>query len=243
MQRKLIWDIPTRVSHWALAVAIGGAFLIGQFAGEHSRFFDYHAVFGIAAIGVLLLRIAWGIVGTRYARFSSLVLAPTKLVAYIKAVISGVPADYEAHNPATSWAGLLMYFLLLSIVATGLIVGAGYESAKDAHQVLVYGLLGVVAIHVTGVVLRMLQSREMLVMAMVDGRKRSPQGTAILSGRPFMGMLFVMIVGLFSARLVANYDAQAHHTHLPLIGTRISLGEGEGDYAGHSDRQHDRDED
>ncbi len=248
MQRQLIWDVPTRVLHWTLTAGLGTAFVIAQFGGEHGRFFDYHALLGVALVGVVLLRIAWGIVGTRHARIASFVLSPSRLVGYLRGVATGKSIAYDGHNPATSWAAVFMLALFACVAGTGILMGVGVEAAEELHSLSVYALLGVIAAHVLGVLLHTVQQREMLVVAMIDGRKQASPDAAVRSARPLAGLVMIAIIAAFSGGLYANYDAATHHTHIPLLGTTIQLGEGEdgGDAGGEGtpvNRAGDKDDD
>lgn len=245
MIRQLIWDVPTRLIHWLLTAGLLAAFAIAKLGGEHSGWFDYHAIIGLTVLGVLVLRVVWGLAGSRHARFTSFQMSPTRLLAYFRGVISGTPVLYPGHNPATSWAAPVMFLLLVGIIATGVMMGTGSEAAEELHELCVYALLAVVAVHVAGVILHSVQSREMLVTAMLDGHKRAEPNAAIRSSRPIVGAVVLVLIGLLAWRLVVNYDRAAHHTHLPLLGTTITLGEGEdeGKPAAHGSRRSDHDED
>jgi len=72
MQRILIWDLPTRLFHILLALGFVSAASIALFASDESPVFPFHAMIGLVLALMVLLRIAWGFVGTRYARFKQL---------------------------------------------------------------------------------------------------------------------------------------------------------------------------
>jgi cytochrome b len=237
MKLVRIWDVPTRVIHWLVATGLLVAFAIAQFAGEHSSSFDYHAIVGLTLGLLIILRLVWGVVGTRHARFTSYVWAPTELVKYARSVVTrGKSLRYAGHNPATSWAALVMYCLLASIILTGVMMGRGVEAAEDLHGGLVYALLAVVGFHVVGVVIHSVRHRENLVMGMLHGSKLGEPSDAISSSRLIVGLLLLTVTAVFLYALIANFDSAQHHTHLPLLGTTINIGEG--DEASEANRPH-----
>jgi len=212
-----------------LAAGLLAAFLIAQIGGEHSSAFDYHSIIGLALAFVLTLRLIWGIVGTRNARFSSYVFSLVKLVRYARSVVTlDKSLRYVGHNPATSWVAPVMFSLLAFIVATGVMMGQGSEAAEELHAVSVYLLLAVVGAHVIGVVLHSVRHRENLIKGMVDGRKMGEPSDEVKAGRPVVALVLLIAVGGFAWSLVANYDPVQHHTHLPFLGTTLGIGVAEG---------------
>jgi cytochrome b len=240
MTKVTIWDVPTRLIHWMFAAGLLAAFLIAQVGGEHSSVFDYHAIIGLTLALVLALRLIWGVVGTRHARFSSYVFSPVELVRYMRSVVRPDKSlRYAGHNPATSWAAPMMFVLLAVVAATGVMTGQGSEAAEELHAASVYALLAVVGVHVIGVVVHSVRHRENLIMGMVDGRKVGETSDEIKFGRPIVALVLLVAVGGFAWSLVANYDPIQHHTHLPLIGTTLGIGEAEGADGATSDGGHE----
>ena len=76
-----IWDLPTRLFHWALVVCIVGAFVSVKLGG---LYMDWHVRFGCTALGLILFRLLWGFAGPRYARFAHFVRGPGAVVRYLK---------------------------------------------------------------------------------------------------------------------------------------------------------------
>ena len=67
MQRFLLWDLPTRIFHWALALCVVGSFVSVKIGGNAM---DWHGRFGVTVVGLLAFRLVWGFVGSTYARFT-----------------------------------------------------------------------------------------------------------------------------------------------------------------------------
>jgi len=168
--RILVWDIPTRVFHWLLAGSFIGAFV----TAESEMFRDVHVALGYLLLALIGFRIFWGIVGTRYARFSAFAFGPSKVLAYLKSLLSGSPQHYLGHNPAGSW---VIYALLLLGVLAGATGYATYneiggEWFEELHEAFANSMLVLVGVHVAGVVVSSLLHRENLVKSMINGYKQ-----------------------------------------------------------------------
>ena len=105
-----IWDPLVRIFHWSLVATFAIAYLTGD---EESRL---HELAGYAVLGLVAIRIVWGFVGTRYARFRDFVYRPSTVAAYAKDMLTGKPKRYLGHNPL---GGAMIVALLVSLLATG----------------------------------------------------------------------------------------------------------------------------
>jgi len=105
-----IWDPLVRIFHWSLVATFAIAYLTGD---EESRL---HELAGYAVLGLVAIRIVWGFVGTRYARFRDFVYRPSTVAAYAKDMLAGKPKRYLGHNPL---GGAMIIALLVSLLATG----------------------------------------------------------------------------------------------------------------------------
>ncbi|HOU90816.1 MAG TPA: cytochrome b/b6 domain-containing protein [Polyangiaceae bacterium] len=244
--RSLVWDVPTRLGHAVLLLGVPGAFVVAV-TSEHGPFFPVHMALGLTVGLVAGLRIAWGLVGTRYARFSAFAWNPPALFAYLRGALTGTAPRYVGHNPATSYLVPVMLALALGIVTTGIAMTlGGGETAEDLHEPLVFSLLGVALLHVAGVVLHQLRHRDDLVRSMVDGRKgvASPGEAAAPAGGA--GVALALLVAALLGWLLAGFDAGAGRLVVP--GTPWQLGGAEtDDEEDHADRdehferhEHDR---
>lgn len=223
MSRVLIWDIPTRLFHWLLAVGFLLAAGIALLGGKHGSLFHYHAIIGVILAGLLLFRLLWGIIGTRHARFTAFAYGPVAVIIHLKNMLTGKADRYAGHNPLACWAIYAMLALVAVIVGSGLLMAGGYKGFKDAHSMAVYVLLAVVGVHVLGVIVHTLRYRENITLAMITGRKQAEPSAAIRSARPISGALFLTLFLLLTAGLFNNYDPGSRQTTIPLIGTNIQL--------------------
>lgn len=117
MKTVLIWDLPTRLFHWLLVVAVAGAYITGDTGGN---WLVWHGRLGLLIVGLITFRIVWGFVGSTYARFSTFVRGPATIKAYLSGQWHGL-----GHNPL----GALSVLGLLALV--GLQVSSGLFASND----------------------------------------------------------------------------------------------------------------
>lgn len=222
-----VYDSPTRIFHWLFAGLFIFAFFIAKTVDSESPQFSYHMLAGLMLGFTVLLRIVWGFVGTRYARFSSFALRPKDLYSYMIGVLKGGGRRWAGHNPASSWATILMLALALGLAGTGSLMTTGAkETYEDLHEVFANIFLIVVLGHVAGVVLHALKHKDGIALSMIDGQKTSVQNSAPISGnKNFVALLFVVLLSVFGGYLYKNYDRE--NLTLNLFGTTLSLGENE----------------
>lgn len=227
MRTQLIYDLPIRIFHWLFAGLFITAFVITKTIDDDSPVFTYHMLAGMLLAFIVLLRILWGVVGTKYSRFTSFALHPKELVAYFLGIVSGSKRRWPGHNPASSWAAMAMFGLALGLGLTGYLMANGQgEAFEDVHELMANGFLVVVLMHVAGVVLHAFRHQDGIVMTMVDGAKQDlPQAEAIASSRPAVAVIFLGLVVTFAIYLVSNFDSQ--NQTLDLFGTTLQLGENE----------------
>jgi cytochrome b len=193
----LVWDIPTRVFHWLLAVSFAGAFL----TAESERYRDIHVVLGYTLLGLIAFRLVWGFAGSRYARFRSFLFKPAEIAAYVVALVKGKPAHYAGHNPAGSVAVFALLALGIASGLTGVAVfqDVGGDALEELHEFVSNAMLAVVGLHVLGVLASSLLHRENLVRAMVTGRKPARANEGIRRSHAWMGVIILAVTVAFWA--------------------------------------------
>jgi cytochrome b len=191
----LVWDIPTRVFHWLLVVSFAGAFL----TAESERYRDIHVVLGYTLLGLISFRLLWGFAGSRYARFRSFLFKPAEIAAYVVALAKRKPAHYVGHNPAGSVAVFALLALGIASGVTGVVVfqDVGGDALEELHEVVSYAMLGIVALHIAGVLVSSLLHRENLVRAMITGRKPARANEGIRRSHAWMGVIIVALTVAF----------------------------------------------
>lgn len=165
----LVWDAPVRVFHWLLVLSFAGAYL----SAESERWRLLHVTLGYTMAGLVLFRIAWGLIGTRYARFSNFVRGPKAVSRYLTATLRGHPEHHTGHNPAGALAIVALLGLALALAASG---WATYNDLsgkwlEEVHEAIANLMLALVAVHVAAVLLSSWLHKENLVRAMITGRK------------------------------------------------------------------------
>lgn len=180
-----VWDPFVRVFHWTLVLSFFVAYITEE------DFLVIHSFAGYTVLTLLLLRIIWGLVGTRHARFSDFIYSPKTIKEFIKGTVSFRAKRYLGHNPAGGAMILLMIISLLVTTLTGIAVYGLEEQAgplaswftqkeslmgeifEEVHEFSANFTLFLVFIHVAGVIVESFIHKENLVQSMIDGNKRS----------------------------------------------------------------------
>ena len=110
-----VWDLPTRLFHWALVVCIVGLVTTAQIGGNAM---EWHFRFGYSVLTLLLFRLVWGFAGGHWSRFSSFLYSPASLLRYLRGrEVDGQPLG---HSPLGALSVFAILALLLLQVGTGL---------------------------------------------------------------------------------------------------------------------------
>jgi cytochrome b len=172
----LVWDAPTRLFHWLMVLSFAGAYITSE--GERWRL--VHVTLGYTMGGLLAFRIVWGLMGTRYARFSSFVRGPRAVMAYMRSLRDQSPQHFVGHNPAGAVAIVLLIVTGTVIVASGWATynEVGGEWLSELHELAGNAMLFIVGVHIAGVAVATYLHRENLARSMVTGTKlgRPDQG-------------------------------------------------------------------
>ena len=169
-QDILVWDFPVRVFHWLLAISFAGAWLTSESEAQQL----VHYAFGYSACAIILFRIVWGIIGTRYARFTQFIKGPTETGRHIKSLLTGKQSLGPGHNPVGTLVMISLVILILLIDLTG------YWIVKDilgdlmigAHEAISNLALGFVLLHVAAAIIMSYVQKENLVKSMFTGMKQ-----------------------------------------------------------------------
>lgn len=211
VNRHPIWDLPLRLFHWALVgtvvTALVGGFLLPAW------WLGLHTAAGYGVIGLLVFRAIWGFAGGEFSRFDRFDLRPRAVLRHLGAVLKGRPALHPGHNPAGSAMILALLLVLIGLTVSGLLALGGYEkqgplaaftsfatgaTLRAIHGALAVALLVLIAVHVAGVMVESLLSRDNLARAMIDGRKRlgeAPRHRRPARGRLALILFAVLLIG------------------------------------------------
>lgn len=183
-ERAKIWDMPTRIFHWTLAVAVCTGWYLGKF-GPFLK--TWHIYCGYTIATLIVFRVIWGVFGSHPSRFLSFIYGPRAFIAYTRRLFRREPSHWPGHNPMGGWAVIAMLSLLAAQVSTGLfadddIANAGPLAAyagphlrgtlTGLHILLSKFVLAIVAVHVGIILFYWLWKRENLVLPMITGWKR-----------------------------------------------------------------------
>lgn len=179
--RILVWDAPVRVFHWLMVASFAGAWL----TAESERWRLLHVTLGYTMVGLVAFRIVWGLMGTRYARFSAFVRSPAAVIRYMASLVKGRPERHVGHNPAGAIAIVAMLLMTLAVGVTGWAVynSTGGEWLGNLHEGVANAMLALIAIHVIAVLASSLLHRENLIGAMVTGYKSGRADESIRTAR------------------------------------------------------------
>lgn len=169
-QEVYVWDPFVRIAHWALVISVAIAYLV-----EQPR--ALHVYAGYAAAALIAARIAWGFVGTGHARFAEFVYPPLTVFRYVRDLLRLRQHErYTGHSPGGGYVILSMLALLVATVLTGIAAHGrwfdGWETLDAWHEGLAYAALGVIAVHIAGVLLRSFVYGQNLIRAQFTGYKR-----------------------------------------------------------------------
>lgn len=218
----LVWDAPVRVFHWLMVLSFAGAY----FTAESERWRLVHVSLGYTMGGLVAFRILWGLVGTRYAQFSSFVRGPAAVMRYLQSLRSGQPEHSVGHNPAGAVAIVLLLLTSVAIVLTGWAIynDMGGQLLEELHEGAGNFMLAVVAVHIAGVVLASRMHNENLVRSMLTGRKegapnagihRAWYGLAVLLLAAVLGFWWLQWQGVPSGTAARTSEAAQYSERAP----------------------------
>ncbi len=182
--RTVLWDLPTRIFHWALVTSV----VLAWWSAEEENY-DLHEWMGYTIIVLVASRICWGFVGSLHSRFSDFVAGPGRIGGYLRGELTDVPG----HNPLGGWSVMLFLCLLLLQAVSGLfnsddVLFSGplyYAADSDfrdfmgtVHDVAFDLLTALICLHVAAVVYYQRWRRQKLLQAMVVGSAEGREGRA-----------------------------------------------------------------
>lgn len=213
MARAVVWDWPVRLVHWALVVLIPFSWW------AHYDHLNWHRLSGYTIAALLVMRLWLGLAGGSTARFGGLVGGPARIRAYL----AGEGGPVVGHNPLGGWSVAAMLGALAAQVGLGLFAvdADGLESgplarfvsfetgraAAEAHEVVFFVLLGLIALHLAAVGVYAARGRN-LVGPMLTGRATLPDGAeapapakaaSVIAGLALAGAVLALLLWLSKA--------------------------------------------
>lgn len=174
-----VWDLPTRLFHWALAICIVLGIVFVKIGGNAIQ---WHAYCGYTALALILFRVIWGFVGSWHARFTNFIPSPLKLIAFLRGQVDGG----LGHNPLGALSVIALLTVILIQALTGLFADddiffqgpfAKYVSNSTValltsiHRFNQYIIFVLVGLHIAAISYYYFVKRENLVKPMVTGDK------------------------------------------------------------------------
>ncbi len=173
----LVWDPLVRLIHWSLAASL----VVNGFLTDEEG--SLHEWIGYGALGLVIIRLLWGLIGPRHARFSAFPPNPFAAIRYCKAVLNGDTTVHLSHNPLGALMVYNIWATVCVIGATGYMMGTrtffGIEWVEDVHELLFDWLMVSVVLHVAGVIFDTWRTGVPLVRSMLDGRKHIPENRSL----------------------------------------------------------------
>lgn len=116
LNKVRVWDLPTRIFHWALVAGVLGLAISGTLGGNAMI---WHFRFGYAVLTLLLFRIVWGLVGGRWSRFGAFIYSPQSVFNYLRG--RGKAEHSVGHSPIGAGSVFAMLGILLAQVGSGML--------------------------------------------------------------------------------------------------------------------------
>jgi cytochrome b len=190
--KKLIWDLPVRLFHISIILLIPAAW----YTVEISNNMDHHFIIGYSLVTLVMFRLLWGFLGSRYARFANFIYPPKEIIHYAKSLFSSKTKahTYTGHNPLGGLSVLLLLLLLTIQTITGLFANDEYYyfgpfsgyidfeltgTITEIHKLTFDILFGFIILHILAVLFYWLIKKQNLIIAMITGRKNDGDNTLI----------------------------------------------------------------
>ncbi len=175
-----------RFFHWGLVASFAGLYVTG-----HTGMQNTHMLLGYLLTLLIMARLLWGFVGSKHARFSDFLYRPKQVFRYLISSLQGRAQHYLGHNPAGAMMVFALLIALLSLTASGLVLEATIEfegpllivlhdlqdnsvyTWEALHHFMSNAMLGLIALHLLGVISASIQHHENLLRAMITGYKHT----------------------------------------------------------------------
>ena len=166
-----VWDPGVRIFHWTIVTAC----MLNLFILEEGKY--WHRMTGYVVAAAIAVRMIWGFVGTRHARFSDFFPTPRRLKNQLRAIVSRNEKRYLGHNPLASVMMLLLMALLATTALTGWMTTLdafwGEKWLEQLHGTIANSIMVLAFIHAGAAIVESWRHRENLVWSMVTGRKKA----------------------------------------------------------------------
>ncbi|MEX2488355.1 MAG: cytochrome b/b6 domain-containing protein [Pseudomonadales bacterium] len=212
MKKIFVWDLPLRLFHWALVILVSVSLYTGLTGGL--TLMDYHMLSGYGILTLLVFRLAWGLFGTRYARFAAFVYSARTILRAARDLFHRSGEPYIGHNPLGSLSVLAFIVALLVQAGTGLFAnddifteGPLVHLVSDAtsnqltriHRTNVWIIAVLIGLHLTAVTFYEAYKRQRLITPMITGKKIVAENTAATQDKGHRLLVATVLLALSAA--------------------------------------------
>jgi len=185
LEQRRVWDLPTRLFHWALVATVATGLYLGEFRDFSTINLHFYA--GYATAGLLVFRILWGLIGSPPSRLKALFPTPRRLFAYVTTIGRRQPSGVAGHNPLGALSVVAMMAALIVQIVTGLfaeddalfsegpfseyISESSVITMTSIHYLSSRVILFLIATHIAAVFFYWIWKRENLIKPMISGWK------------------------------------------------------------------------
>jgi cytochrome b len=185
-----VWDWPVRAVHWAMAVLLVVLVTTAQIGGNAM---EWHIRAGETMLALVLFRILWGFVGSRYARFASFLRGPGAVASYARSLSRPPHELHVGHNPLGGWMVIALLVALLIQAGTGLFSNDDVltegplvrfiskdlsDTISGFHLKNAWVVVALASIHIAAVLYYLIALKENLIAPMLHGSKTLPASQA-----------------------------------------------------------------
>lgn len=212
MQHRIrIWDWPVRVFHWAMVLVVAAAITTALVGGN---WMDIHGQLGVALCGLLGFRLAWGVIGTRTARFAYFVRGPSAIREYLQGRWQGI-----GHNPLGALSVLVLLGLFGFQAASGLFTNddiafngplrtlvdkATSDRITGIHHDMLWWLVALIVLHIGAVLYYRMFKKEDLLTPMIRGWKKTDAAIGENTALNLGALLVAILIGVGCAALASG---------------------------------------
>lgn len=190
-------DLMTRTLHALMALS----FTVGYITAESERLKLLHITMGYTLVGVLLVRVLWGLWGPRPVRWSVL---RQKLLG-VRQLVQAVPNVRawfsKLQAPVLAASIVLVLLCMAPLVLTGYVAEQDWLGWGDAlgelHEAVANLMLSGVLVHVGAVAAFSLLRQKNLAMPMLTGRMREHGPDLVRNNQTVWALLLMLGVMLF----------------------------------------------
>jgi cytochrome b len=210
-----LWDLPTRLFHWATVLL-----LVGLWATHRFNRTDLHIKLGMAMLFLVVFRLAWGFLGSDTARFARFIKGPDAIRAYLTTGRAADGSPVIGHNPLGAFSVIGLIGLLAVQVGLGLFatdtdaVNSGplnswvtYDTAErltHLHDLVFNLILALVVLHLAAIVFYTLVKKDRIVPSMVTGKKAYAEPVPQPRGAPLWRLALALVLAFAACDWVWN---------------------------------------